>query len=142
MDIATIDNQYARLQQQGQSTVASLQTLGNKLQAASQAGDAQAREWLLDLRELALNFRAEQDGMAALLEALHGYVANAAQQAAPAPGAGWGQPAGGFAAAAPQPQAPPQGGGMFGGFLNSGFGRAIEMGAGFGIGDELIKDIF
>jgi len=33
-------------------------------------------------------------------------------------------------------------GGMLGNFLNSGFGRAIEMGAGFGIGDELIKKIF
>jgi hypothetical protein len=27
-------------------------------------------------------------------------------------------------------------------FLNSGFGRAIEMGAGFGIGDDLINKLF
>lgn len=34
------------------------------------------------------------------------------------------------------------GSGMLGGFLNSGFGRAIEMGAGFGIGDDLINKTF
>jgi hypothetical protein len=39
---------------------------------------------------------------------------------------------------------PPQGGvgGMLSSFLGSGIGRALEMGAGFGIGDELIKKIF
>ena len=144
MDVQTIDNQYAQLQQQSQTTVQALQTLGNKLQAASQGGDQQAREWLLDLRELALSFRAEQVGVGNLLQSLHGYVANQAQQQAPQ--GNWGQPAGGYV---PPPGAPPQmapqpqgGGGMFGNFLNSGFGRAIEMGAGFGIGDDLIKDIF
>ena len=33
-------------------------------------------------------------------------------------------------------------GGMLGSFLNSGFGRAIEMGAGFGVGNDLINKIF
>ncbi|MHB1897464.1 MAG: hypothetical protein ACYCOY_12595 [Metallibacterium sp.] len=31
--------------------------------------------------------------------------------------------------------------GALGGFRNSGFGRATEMGAGFGIGDDLINSI-
>ena len=31
---------------------------------------------------------------------------------------------------------------MLGSFMNSGFGRALEMGAGFGIGDDLINSIF
>ena len=31
---------------------------------------------------------------------------------------------------------------MLGGFLKSGFGRTAEMGAGFGIGDDLINKIF
>ena len=35
-----------------------------------------------------------------------------------------------------------QGGGFFGELLNSGFGRAIVTGAGFGIGDDLINKIF
>jgi hypothetical protein len=33
-------------------------------------------------------------------------------------------------------------GGGLGGFLNSNFGRAIEWGAGFGIGDDLINNLF
>ena len=164
MDVQTIDQQYQQLQGQSQQTAQALQLLGGKLQAAAQGGDQQAREWLLDLRELALAFRSEQDQVANLLQALHGFVANAAQmqnQAAAAPQqAAWGQPPGyqpqpnyapqsGF----PQPQqgypqqgypqqGAPAGGGMLGGFLNSGFGRAIEMGAGFGLGEDLLSKIF
>lgn len=148
MDVQTIDQQYGQLMGQSQQTIQALQTLGSKLQAAAQNGDQQAREWLLDLRELALSFRSEQDQVSSLLQALHGFVANQAPMQAPPPQAGWGQapacpqqppsyPQQGFAAAPP-----PQTGGVFGSFLNSGFGRAIEMGAGFGIGDDLIRKIF
>nr|WP_321984082.1 hypothetical protein [uncultured Lichenicoccus sp.] len=161
MDVQTIDQTYQQLQGQSQQTVQALQTLGNKLQTAAGAGDQQAREWLLDLRELALSFRSEQDQVSNLLQALHGFVASQAQfqapvqQAAPPPqqGGAWGQ----SPSFTPQPgysqQQPSYGqaggftgggapGGMIGNFLNSGFGRAIEMGAGFGIGDELINKIF
>lgn len=153
MDVQTIDRQYEQLQNQSQQTVQALQALGGKLQAAAQGGDQQAREWLLDLRELALAFRSEQDQVSNLLQALHGFVANEAQNqaaAVPPQQGGWNQNPS-FAQPQqpvyPQPQqgfAPPQqqGGGMLGGFLNSGFGRAIEMGAGFGIGDDLINKIF
>ena len=144
MDVQTIDQQYAQLQGQSQQTVQALQSLGNKLQAAAQSGDQQAREWMLDLRELALSFRSEQDQMTNLLQALHGFVANQAQmQSAPmtgVPGQG-----GGWNSNSYPPQqsvAPPQSGSMFGNFLQSGFGRAIETGAGFGIGDELINKLF
>jgi len=34
------------------------------------------------------------------------------------------------------------GGGMLGSFLNSGFGRAMELGAGIGLGEDLINSIF
>ena len=34
------------------------------------------------------------------------------------------------------------GGGPFGGFLGGGFGRAMEMGAGIGLGEDLISKIF
>jgi hypothetical protein len=156
MDMQTIDQQYQQLQGQSQQTVQALQTLGGKLQAASQAGDQQAREWFLDLRELAIAFKSEQDQMTNLLQAIHGAVANqmnaAPQQLPPQQGGGWeqqpsypqsqpiypqGQP--GYAAQPPQPQ---QGGGFLGNFLSSGFGRAIETGAGFGIGDDLINKLF
>ena len=162
MDVQTIDQTYAQLQGQSQQTVQALQTLGNKLQAAAGSGDQQAREWLLDLRELALSFRSEQDQVSNLLQALHGFVANQAQlQAQPPPQqqqGNWGQspnfvPQPGYAQQQPGYGGQPGGfmggagsgapaGGMIGNFLNSGFGRAIEMGAGFGIGDDLINKIF
>ncbi|WP_428393323.1 hypothetical protein [Lichenicoccus sp.] len=153
MDIQTIDQQYSQLQGQAQQTAQALQTLGAKLQTAAQGGDPQAREWQLDLRELALAFRSEQDQVANLLQALHGFVANEAQsqmqmqpqmqpqQMQPPPQQNtWGQNPG--YGQQPVYGQQPASGGMFGGFLNSGFGRAITMGAGFGIGDDLINKIF
>ena len=133
MDVQTIDQQYQQLQGQSQQTAQALQLLGGKLQAAAQNGDQQAREWLLDLKELALAFRSEQDQVSNLLQALHGFVANEAQLQSQAPPQqqGWGQP--GYPQSQPAYAPPPQqSGGMLGGFLNSGFGRAIEMGAGSG----------
>lgn len=35
-----------------------------------------------------------------------------------------------------------RGGGMLGGLLNSGFRRVMEMGAGIGLGQDLINSIF
>ena len=137
MDIQTIDQQYRQLQTQDQQVAQALQTLAGKLQSAAQGGDNSAREWLLDLREAALTIQAEQQQTTALLQAIHGMWQNQAQQAAANPVmAGFGgTPSGGTH--------PQQGGlmGALGGFLNSGFGRAIEMGAGFGIGDDLINSI-
>ncbi len=145
MDVNTIDTQYQQLQSQAQTTVGELRTLAGKLQTAVQAGNQDARDWLLDLKSVTLSIQAEQNQVALLLQALHGFIANQPsppvqqvqrspwmQQPRPAP---MGTPGYG------QPQ---QTGmrGMLGNFLNSGFGRAIEMGAGFGIGDDLIKKIF
>ncbi len=135
MDIQTIDNQYNQLQSQAQQTVMELQNMASKLQTAAQAGDQNAREWFLDLKSIALAIQAEQNQVANLLQALHGFVANQAQQMPQSP---WGN-----APSYPsQPAYPQQGGGILGGFLNSGFGRALEMGAGFGIGDDIINKIF
>ena len=154
MDVQTIDQQYSQLQGQSQQTIQALQTLGSKLQTAAASGDQQAREWLLDLRELALAFRSEQDQVGNLLQALHGFIANQTQAqmqppAAPPQQSPWGQTPGyaqqpGYVQTPPgyAPQQLPQPGGMLGGLLNSGFGRAITMGAGFGIGDDIINKIF
>ncbi|MFW7267465.1 hypothetical protein ACMAUO_05775 [Gluconacetobacter sp. Hr-1-5] len=129
MDIQVIDQAYTQLQSQAQQSAQALQTLGGKLQAAVNGGDSQAREWMLDLREIALSFQAEQQQVTALLQALHGAMANEAAAAPPPPPM----------QAAPQPQ---QSGGFLGNLLGSGFGQAMAAGAGFGIGDDLIKDIF
>ncbi len=150
MDIQIIDNQYRQLQSQSQQTVQELRDLAMKLQGSAQAGNQEAREWLLDLKSIALAIQAEQNQVANLLQLLHNFVENQnqAMQQMP-PQAPWGnqpqmqqpmpyppQNYGGY------PQQPQQQGGILGEFLNSGFGRAIVTGAGFGIGDDLINKIF
>ena len=153
MDIQTIDQQYRQLEQQAQGTSQELSTLAGKLQAAAQAGDPNAREWLLDLKSVALSIQGEQNQVGLLLQALHGFVASQAQAMPPQ---GWAQqqamPSQGWAQQPSMPAQAPQGwaqqpaqqggGGFLGNLLNSGFGRAIEAGAGFGIGDDLINKIF
>jgi len=151
MDVQTIDQQYAQLQTQAQQTIGALGSLAEKLRTAAQSGNQDAREWMLDLKEIALAMQAEQNQVAALLQALHGFVANQMPQAAPtaspwsgAPAQQWGgQPqAPSYPPPGAYPQQPGSMGGMMSSFLNSGFGRAIEMGAGFGLGDDLINGIF
>ena len=147
MDIQTIDNQYSQLQTQSQQTVQELRDLAVKLQASAQAGNQDAREWLLDLKSIALAMQAEQNQVANLLQALHNFVSNQNQMPQQA---AWGnqpqmqqpmpyppQNYGGYPQQQPQAQ-----GGFLGEIFNSGFGRAIMTGAGFGIGDDLINKIF
>ncbi len=152
MDTDTIDQEYNQLQTEFQDVANTVQAFAAKLQAAAQGGDQNAREWLLDLKQIALDVKDEQMQVTALLQAIHGWATSQAQAAAAAP-----------PPPAPQPtyQAPPQpvyaqqapagyggggyggrGGGAFGGFLNSGFGRAMEMGAGIGLGEDVINSIF
>ena len=136
MDIQTIDQQYQQLQQEAQGVMHGLQTLASKLKTAADGGNMDAREWLLDLKELAINIQTEQQQVMAVLQSVHQAMQNQGSSV------GW-QP--GYPQT-PQPQAyaqpQPQSGGFLSDFLNSGFGRAIEMGAGFGIGDDLINKLF
>ncbi len=148
MDIQTIDSNYSQLQSQAGQTVQELKDLAGKLQAAAGTGNQDAREWLLDLKSIALAIQAEQNQVSSLLQSLHNFVENQAQQMSQqsAQSAPWGN--------APQQNYPQQGypqqgypqqqggGGFLGGLFNSGFGRAIVTGAGFGIGDDLINRIF
>ncbi len=141
MDTATIDKQYEQLQGEFQDVAKSVQEFAQKLQSAAQGGDQNAREWLLDLKQIALDIKDEQMQVGALLQAIHAWATSAAQSA-PAE-----QPA------QPMQQQPMQqqpmrggfgmgGGGLFGGLLGGGFGRAMEMGAGIGLGEDLINSIF
>ena len=135
MDTSTIDQAYQQLQSDFQDVANSVQTLAQKLQAAGQAGDANAKEWLLDLKQIALDVKDEQIQANALLQAIHGYVDNTHQQ---------------YQQQVQQMPQPMQtgmfgggrGGGLFGGLLGGGFGRAMEMGAGIGLGEDLINSIF
>jgi hypothetical protein len=166
MDPETVDRGYAALQQQSQQTARLIESLAGKLQAAAAAGDQSAREWLIDLKELALSVHQEEAQAAQVMQSVRQLVDNHVQQATGPTGQqyvqqAYGQPQ--YQAPPPQyqapqyqapqyvQQAPPQyaqpvyqqgGGGMLGRFLGSSFGSAIAAGAGFGIGEELIDDIF
>jgi hypothetical protein len=154
VDPETVDQNYAQLQQQAQQTAAQIQTLASKLQAAAAAGDPNAREWMLDLKEITLGVQQEQGQVSLLLQSIHSMVNNHVQTIGQP---GYQQPGyqqGGYQQQ-PQYQQPgyqqggyQQGGyqqgsgGMLQQFLGGGFGRAIMTGAGFGIGDDIINKIF
>jgi hypothetical protein len=162
LDPQTVDQNYAQLQQQGQQTTALIQTLAGKLQAAAAAGDMNAREWMLDLKEIALGVQQEEGQVSLLLQSIHSMVDNHVQsngqpgyqQQQPGYQQGYQQQQQpGYQQGYQQPQGYQQGGmmgGMMGGggggmlqsFLGGGFGRAIVTGAGFGIGDDIINKIF
>jgi uncharacterized protein YhaN len=133
VDPRTVDQNYAQLQQQAQQTAAQIQTLAGKLQAAAAAGDPNAREWMLDLKEIALGVQQEQGQVSLLLQSIHSMVDNHVQT--------MGQPQY-QQPAYQQPQYQQGAGGMLQQFLGGGFGRAIVAGAGFGIGDDIINSIF
>jgi len=134
MDIQTVDQQYNQLQQEAQQVAQSIQTLAQKLKAASDSGDQNAREYLLDLQELAINIQQEQQQVLNVMQAVHQAMQNQSQPGwqpgyPQTPHVGYGQPQ-------------PQGGGFLSEFLNSGFGRAIEIGTGLWIDDDIINSIF
>jgi len=162
VDPQTVDQNYAQLQQQGQQTAALIQALAGKLQAAAAAGDTNAREWMLDLKEVALGVQQEEGQVSLLLQSIHSMVDNHVQstgqpgyqqQGYQQPQPGYQQPQPGYQQQGYQPQPGYQqgyqqggmmggGGGMLQSFLGGGFGRAIVSGAGFGIGDDIINKIF
>jgi len=133
VDPQTVDQNYAQLQQQGQQTASLLQTLAGKLQTAAAAGDSNAREWMLDLKEIALGVQQEEGQVSLLLQSIHSMVDNHVQSAGYQQQPGY-QQQGGMGGMG--------GGGMLQSFLGGGFGRAIVSGAGFGIGDDIINKIF
>jgi hypothetical protein len=162
VDPETVDENYAQLQQQAQQTVAQIQTLAGKLQAAAAAGDPNAREWMLDLKEITLGVQQEQGQVSLLLQSIHSMVDNHVQTMAQPqyqqPGyqqpqyqqpqyqqpqyqqPQYQQPQ--YQQPGYQPQYQQGSGGMLQQFLGGGFGRAIVTGAGFGIGDDIIRSIF
>ena len=140
MDIATVEQQYNQLQQEGQSVTQGIQGLAGKLKTAADGGSTDAREWLLDLKELALNIQTEQQQVMVLMQAMHQAVQNDMQQYTQSQPWQPGYPQASQAAGYPQTQ--PQQGGFLSSLEHSGFGQALMMGAGFGIGDDLINSIF
>jgi hypothetical protein len=142
VDIQTIDQNYQQLQQQSQQTVQAIANLAQKLQAAANNGDPNAREWLLDLKEITLGFQQEQNQVTLLLQSIHSFVANQPPQQQV-----YQQPPQYQQPVYQQPpvyyqQQPVYQQGGFGGFMHSTFGQALATGAGFAIGEDIINDLF
>ncbi len=146
MDTEAVDRQFGVLQNQAQQTAVLIQALAEKLSTAAAGGDTNAREWGLDLKEIALAIRDEQSTTTGLLQAIHALVDGHVAAAEPAyypPPAQYAQPPQYQAPYQPQYQQPaPAGGGALQRFLGGRFGQAIVTGAGIGIGDDLVNSIF
>lgn len=148
MNTDTVDRQFSALQAQADHTASLLGALADKIAAAAAAGDGNAREWGLDLKEIALAVRDEQLTTTELLQAIHGLVDNhVASEPAPAlPPAAYAAPPGYSAPPPqyqqPQYQQPAAGGGTLQRFLSGRFGQAMMTGAGIGIGDDIVNSIF
>jgi hypothetical protein len=131
MDATEVDREYERLEESARKTADTIKTLSQKLAAESSRGDARAREWSLDLREIALAVKDEEQQMRTLLNALDRLADAHARDLA-------------NQSAYRQPVYYDSGyrGGYGGGFFGGGFGQALAMGAGFGLGEEIIDDLF
>ena len=160
MDSTTIDREFEQLQSEFQDVAKSIQSIAAKMQAAEKAGDANATEWLGDLKQVAQDVDDEQTQVKTLLLAIHDFIGGVAQtqQAAPVSAAEEKPPL--FAPGQEQQQPEPQrhgmlggmlggmmgggmmGGGMFGGYYGGGFGRAMEMGMAMNLGANLVSSIF
>jgi hypothetical protein len=166
MDTTTIDHEFEQLQAEFQDVAQTVQALATKMQEAEKAGDANATEWLNDLKQVAKDIDDEQTQVKTLLLAIHGFIDDMAQsqQASTPSGAEEKPPL--FAPGHEPPaegttQEPASqhhgmlggmlggmmgggmmGGGMFGGYYGGGFGRAMEMGMAMNLGANLVNSIF
>jgi hypothetical protein len=148
VDVATIDQEYQQLQQESGELTQAIQDFATKLKTAGDGGDAQAKEWVLDLKGVALQIQQEQLQMQALLMALHDFVGNSLQAppSAPPPVAPAAAPVQAAPAAEAPAQPPAQQAGILSHFRGSGFGQAmtqgVGLGVGFGLADSVINSIF
>lgn len=152
MDTQTIDQEFEKLQAEFQDVAKTVQGLAAKLQAAEKAGDANATEWLADLKQVAQDIDDEQTQVKALLLAVHGFIDGMAQTEEKTPLYAPGREPESGDDAQQQPQHHGMlggmlgggmlGGGMFGGYYGGGFGRAMEMGMAMNLGANLVNSIF
>ena len=158
MDAQTIDQEYAKLEGEFEDVAKTVQGLVEKMQAAEKAGDANATDWLGDMKLIVQDISDEQTQAKVLLLAMHGFVKNLADAQATADPD---QKPPLFAPGHEPEQQPQQqqqqqpvyqrphglfggmmGGPMMGGYMGGGFAQAMEMGAGIGLGQSLISSIF
>lgn len=166
MDATTIDQEFAQLQTEFQDVAKTVQELATKMQAAEKAGDANATEWLGDLKRVAQDIDDEQTQVKKLLLAVHEFVGAAAQAHRAAAEEADKPPLyapGHEPAPTEDPrQAAPQhhgflsgwfgggGGGMMGGgyggyygnYYGGSFGQAMAAGMAMNLGANLVSSIF
>ncbi|MGE4546650.1 MAG: hypothetical protein AB7E28_02635 [Desulfurella sp.] len=123
MDISLIDQEYQKLQDESNNLAQKIQAFANKLQQAKESGSSDAKEWILDFKEIALAIQSEQNQMFSLLLSIHENASNVQNPN-------------------PENSQKPTKKGLFSNLFGSGIGQAMEMGLGFGLGDDLINSIF
>jgi len=158
MDATTIDQEFEQLQTEFQDVAKTVQALAAKMQAAEKAGDANATEWLGDLKQVAQDIDDEQTQVKKLLLAVHDFLgtvgqARQAEEGKPPLFAPGHEPA---ETEQPQQAAPQHhgllggmfgggglmGGPMMGGYYGGGFGQAMAMGMAMNLGANLVSAIF
>lgn len=129
MDYQAAENQITSLQQQGDQIAQTFKTLADKIQARVSDGNL-ARELTLDLREAALAIQRQNQSASLLIGQMAQYIYSLENHVSTSPQSGfqtrgWTNP-------------PSMGGGGFMGNLVSGLG----LGAGFGLAEDVVNDIF
>src|SRR5436305_1355721 len=79
MDSPTIDREFEQLQAEFQDVAKTVQSLAAKMQAAEKTGDANATDWLGDLKQVAQDIDDEQTQVRTLLLAIHDFIGSVAQ---------------------------------------------------------------
>lgn len=129
MDYTDATSQITKVEQQNQNLAQQLQTFAQKLN--SQAPDpTTGKEWVLDLKQIAIDVQTQNQALMMMINQMAEHIHNLEQQLDTHPNPtmqprGWGI------------QTAPRGGGFWGN-VTSGLG----LGAGFGVANALVGDIF
>ena len=130
MDYQTAESQAIQLQQQANQVTQRLKDVADKLQAKISDPNL-SRELMLDLREAAIAIQQQNQSALMMIQQMAQYIHSLESNLANAPQASF-QPRGWYT----QPY--PTASGGFMGNVVSGLG----MGAGFGLAESLVEDIF
>ncbi|MHB1587845.1 MAG: hypothetical protein ACYCRH_12750 [Acidiferrobacteraceae bacterium] len=127
MDYSNASQQVAQVQQQSQGVLQGIQSFAQKLSSAA-PDPTTAREWAMDLKEVALSIQSQNQSITLLLNQMADYIKDLEQQLATHPNPsmqsrGWSSSLGG---------------GSFLGNVTSGLG----LGAGLAVGEDLIGGLF
>jgi hypothetical protein len=149
MDYQTAESQAVQLQQQANQVAQKLRELAERLQAKV-ADPGVSRELMLDLREAAIAIQQQNQSSLMLIQQMAQYIhaleSNLAamqpqgpmQSPVPLQPRGWAGQSWGAPPYQPYPTGYPPATGGFMGNLASGLG----IGAGFGLGEDLVDSIF